>query len=179
LNSIVKDYYEQTWHAHADPEHFRKQFIKECNREWDIKIQCDYVENSIQYITGANSNAIGSLISTEKLKPGDDKKIEYNLSKLKNLEHVIEKEKQSIQDNETLIHDSSGRILLKDYFIVQHNFNVKMTSKLCSSKESVLKTLEQCNKLKAKYNDILVKRFELEGQLQVQFKKINLTREKH
>lgn len=29
-----------------------------------------------------------------------------------------------------------------------------MTSKLCSSKESVLKTLEQCNKLKAKYNDI-------------------------
>lgn len=53
-----------------------------------------------------------------------------------------------------MIHDSSGRTLLKDYFIVQHNFNVKMTSKLCSSKESVLKTLEQCNKLKAKYNDI-------------------------
>lgn len=68
-NRIVKDYYKQTWHAHADPEHFRKQFIKECNREWDIKIQCDYVENSIQYITGTNSNAIGSLISTEKVKP--------------------------------------------------------------------------------------------------------------
>ena len=47
----------------------RKQFIKECNRGWDIKIQCDYVENSIQYITGTNSNAIGSLISTEKVKP--------------------------------------------------------------------------------------------------------------
>lgn len=72
-NSILKDYYEQTWHAHADPEYFRKQFIKECNREWDIKIQCDYLANSIQYITGTNSNAIGSRISTEKLKPGDDK----------------------------------------------------------------------------------------------------------
>lgn len=27
-NRIVKDYYKQTWHAHADPEHFRKQLLR-------------------------------------------------------------------------------------------------------------------------------------------------------
>ena len=51
----------------------------------------------------------------------------------------------SIQGNEAIIHDRSDRTLLKDYLIIEHNFNVKMTTVLCKLNENVLKTMEECS----------------------------------
>jgi hypothetical protein len=76
------------------------------------------------------------------------------LTKLQYLENIIKNEQHSIQGNETIIHDLSGRTLLKDYLIVEHNFNVKMTTVLCKLNENVLKTLEECSVLLKKHSDI-------------------------
>ena len=63
--------------------------MKECNRQWDIKSQQDHIQNSIEYIRWNNPNAVGDLLAGRNLKPGDQKRLDYNLTKLQNLENII------------------------------------------------------------------------------------------
>jgi hypothetical protein len=146
-NALLEDFHSKAWNALPDPELFKKKFMKECNRQWDIISQQDHIQNSFEYIHGNNPNAVGDLLAGRNLKPGDQKGLDYNLTKLQNLENIIKNVQHSIQGNEAIIHDLSGRTLLKDYLIVEHNFNVKMTTVLYKLNENVLKTMEECSVL--------------------------------
>jgi hypothetical protein len=150
-NTLLEDFHSKAWNALPDPELFKKKFMKECNRQWDIISQQDHIQNSFEYIHGNNPNAVGDLLAGRNLKPGDQKRLDYNLTKLKNLANIIKNVQHSIQGNEAIIHDLSGRTLLKDYLIVEHNFNVKMTTVLCKLNENVLKTMEECSALLKKH----------------------------
>ena len=108
-NALLEDFHSKAWNAFPDPELFKKM---ECNRQWDI---LSHIQNSIEYIRGNNPNAVGDLLAGRNLKPGDQKRLYYNLTKLQNLENIIKNVQQSIQGNEAIIHDLSGRTLLKDY----------------------------------------------------------------
>ena len=44
------------------------------------------MECSLKYITGENPSSLGALLDGSKLKPGDDKRVEFNCQRLNNLE---------------------------------------------------------------------------------------------
>ena len=109
------------------------------------------MECSLKYITGENPSSLGALLDGSKLKPGDDKRVEFNCQRLNNLECDSRTVKNKITENECCIHDKTGRMLLKDYLSINHNFNQNMLSLLHSFHDKIQKCLESCKALKAKY----------------------------
>ncbi|XP_052074667.1 uncharacterized protein LOC127712337 [Mytilus californianus] len=126
FNRLLPDFYQNAWKYMSDPYIFKKSFVTEATRQWDIQSRMKKLEGSVNFILGTNPNAVGSFIHGEILKPGQNKILDNNIKKLNTNYASLDELKVEVKDNECEIYDQTGRTLLKEQFTVQHAFNLQM-----------------------------------------------------
>ena len=123
-NSLLPKYYETVYPYKANPQTFKKSFMKEANRQWQYHKQYEKNIGNIEFMKGENEAGAGRFLSssTLKLRIGDGKIIHQNIEKIDTMSESCEKLRQQIEEHHTLV---KGMFLIKPCKTVQRDFDLE------------------------------------------------------
>lgn len=151
-NNLLPKYFDSAWRYKTDPMSFKKSFLKEASRQWNLKKEIKHSQELYDFSIGTNDSSVGHLLRGGKLKIGCDSSLNRNKNKMITVKSDLTHLNEKIVKFEKNIHDASGTILKKPYKQECTNYNVDMMSQIRQLVTNIDSSLLKCDALLQKYS---------------------------
>ncbi|CAC5356542.1 unnamed protein product [Mytilus coruscus] len=147
-NSILPNFYQSFWPYYPDPKQFKKAFIMERSRQYNINTQTESISKKIQYMLSDNPACVGKFMTSDDYtpKPGDRAIIKLNRDNTEDLKVLVERVESDVNTHDSSLFINSGR-KLKSGRDCHHSFNNFIKNELSTLKTRLLDLNNNLDKL--------------------------------
>ncbi|VDH92671.1 Hypothetical predicted protein, partial [Mytilus galloprovincialis] len=129
FNNLLPNLYNSAWTYLPNVTTFRKYFLTEGSRQYNLIRKIETIEERCAYICGDNPSSIGDLLKGSFVRPGDGSRIKFNITNIdKCIEDCSELLNKTKSDDLNLFNEN-GRTLKKQYSDEPHLFNRNLISR--------------------------------------------------
>ena len=149
-NSILPKFYLSFWTTCPYKERFRRCFVTERKRQWDVREALKGINQKLAFVTSDNPAAAGRFMQENfNAKRHDATTIRNNTDELLKLKVKIDELNAKVTKDDNALFDASGRHI-KSGHKVSHDANREFLESLKSIKETVGETMELLEKARDK-----------------------------
>ena len=153
-NSILPKFYLSFWTTCPYKERFRRCFVTERKRQWDVREALKGINQKLAFVTSDNPAAAGRFMQENfNAKRHDATTIRNNTDELLKLKVKIDELNAKVTEDDNALFDASGRHI-KSGQKVSHDSNREFLESLKSIKETVGETMELLEKARDKVASI-------------------------
>ena len=147
-NNLLKDFYPVVSMHIPSKSLFRKYFIQEKCRQWNIQKQKDKLEQTFQFLQSENRAAIGNRLQEGYIpKPNDANVLADVAKKLSSLPTKVDELVNEIKCHDESIFDDKGLALKKKWYRMHHDCNKKYIASLRQTRVEINNVLQKVEAL--------------------------------
>ena len=138
---------------------FRKYFIQEKCRQWNIQKQEDKLEQTFQFLQSENRAAIGNRLQEGYIpKPNDANVLADVAKKLSSLLTKVDELVNEIKCHDESIFDDKGLALKKKWCRMHHDCNKKYIASLRQTRVEINNVLQKVEALSKRFSEVCKQR---------------------